>query len=219
MIEGLHHFLMAVKSAPEMPEPFAKFDSHLRHLADLSQSGGLDLIHHLSAVASELTNRLRTTPARLGAALPALENTVEMLGWLGLRGRAEMIDARGALVYAVDDDVDNCECIATAFEKVALQTKYSVRPEIALEQIAASACELIVLDVDLPGMDGFEVHARIRKMPGRDRTPIIFLSGHLSTIERLAALADDHTEFVAKPYNLSELSLRALTRIVEARLG
>ena len=218
-IEAIHHQLEAVKAAPQTPELLAKFDTHLRQLADRSLASGLDLIHHLSSVSSEFISRLQATPARLGPALPALEKTVEMLGWLGLRGRAEMIETRGALVYAVDDDVDNCECIATAFEKIALQTKYSVRPEAALEQIAANPCELIVLDVDLPGMDGFEVHSRIRKMPSRALTPIIFLSGHLSTIERLAALADENTQFVAKPYNLSELSLRALTRIVEARLG
>ena len=218
-IEAIHRQLEAILAAPETPELLAHFNTQLRQLADRSETSGLALIHHICAASCEFTSRLRQNPARVGPALPALEKTVEMLGWLGLRGRAEMIETHGALVYAVDDDVDNCECLATAFEKVALQTKYSVRPEIALEQIAANPCELIVLDVDLPGMDGFEVHARLRKMPGRELTPVIFLSGHLSAIERLTALADDNAEFVAKPYNLSELCLRALTRIVEARLG
>lgn len=208
-----------LKAQPENPEPLAELESALRSFAERTRDSGLDLIHHMAAVSSDFAGRLRTTPGRLSAAILTFDQAFEMLGWLGLRGRAAMLEASGALVYAVDDDVDNCECLASAFEKVALQTKYSVRPEAALEQIAEHPCELIILDVDLPGMDGFELQAQIRQMPGHSHTPIIFLSGHLSTIERLAALDGANNEFVAKPYNLSELSLRALTLIVEARLG
>ncbi len=144
---------------------------------------------------------------------------VETLGWLILRDEAQMLDTTGALVYAVDDDVDNCECIATALEKIAVQTRYTMAPQTALAQIAEQQCDLIILDVDLPGMGGFELHARIRKMAHCKTTPIIFLSGHLSTRERLAAFRGENDHFIAKPYNLSELSLRVLTLIVEARLG
>lgn len=208
-----------VKAQPENPEALDEFEAALRSLAGRTQGSDLALIHHFVATASEFASRLRSTRSKLPAAIPTFEAALEMLGWLGLRGRSAMLEASGALVYAVDDDVDNCECLATAFEKVELQTKYSVRPEVALQQIAAHPCELIILDVDLPGMDGFELRARIRQMPAHSLTPIIFLSGHLSTVERLEALGESSNEFVAKPYNLSELSLRVLTLIVEARLG
>ncbi len=211
--------LEAVKEQPGKPEPLAAFAAGLHAFAERTLDCGVDLIHHLTSTSADFARRLGTTPNRVSASLITFDHAIEMLGWLGLRGRAEMLNTSGALVYAVDDDLDNCECLATAFEKVALQTKYSVRPDVALEQIASLACELIILDVDLPGMDGFELHAHIRKMPAHATTPIIFLSGHLSTIERLDALGEDNNEFVAKPYNLSELSVRVLTRIVEARLG
>lgn len=208
-----------IKAQPARLELLAAFESSLHRFAASTRVSGLDLIHHFASTGGELAARLRAAPGKLPTAIPSFDRAFEMLGWLGLRGRAAILEARGALVYAVDDDVDNCECIAAAFEKIELQTKYAVRPEIALQQIAAYPCELIVLDVDLPGMDGFELHARIRQLPSHASTPIVFLSGHLSTIERLEALGGENNEFVAKPYNLSELSLRALTLIVEARLG
>ncbi|MGB8167594.1 MAG: response regulator [Chthoniobacteraceae bacterium] len=208
-----------LKEQPVSLKALGAFEGGLHAFGDRTRDSGLDLIHHIVSTAGDYASRLHMTPGKIAASLPTFDRALEMLGWLGLRGRAEMLDATGALVYAVDDDLDNCECIATALEKVALQTKYAVRPEIALEQIAANAFELIILDVDLPGMDGFELHSHLRKMPAHAATPIIFLSGHLSTIERLEALGEDNNEFVAKPYNLSELSLRVLSRIVEARLG
>jgi CheY-like chemotaxis protein len=209
----------SLQSQPVTPECLAEVEKTLRGLAALTGSGDLDAVHHLSSLGADVAGRLHAAPARLAATLPVLAHSTEMLGWLAMRGRAAMLDLTGALVYAVDDDVDNCECVATALEKVAVQTKYSVRPDAALEQIAANRCDLIVLDVDLPGMNGFELHKRIRALPGCATTPIIFLSGHLSTAERLAALGDEHSQFAPKPYNLGELTLRILASLVEARLG
>jgi len=218
-IRAIHERFQAALAQGGTPEALGDLEAAIADLAERSRSGGLDLVHHMTAVAGDFARRLRTTPAKFPASASSFSSAIEMLGWLGLRGRAEMLDLSGALVYAVDDDVDNCECLAMAFEKVALQTKYSVTPEFAAEQIAAHPCELIILDVDLPGMDGFELHRRVRQFPSRATTPVIFLSGHLSTRERLQTLGGENNHFVAKPYNLSELSLRVLSLIVEARLA
>lgn len=218
-VAAIRRGIESVQVQPVAPESLAPIEDALRELAERSAGGGFNAVHHLCALGCEVAARLGATPARIPAALPVLLHSTGMLGWLAMRGRELTIDLAGALVYAVDDDVDNCECVATALEKVAVLTKYSVRPDAALEQIAANRCDLIVLDVDLPGMDGFELHSRIRALPGCAETPIIFLSGHLSTAERLAALGDEHSQFAPKPYNLGELTLRILSSIVEARLG
>ncbi len=218
-IRDIHDRFTAAKTHPDSLEPLAALGASLVSLAERSQNCGLDLVHHMTSAASELARRVHTAPAKFPLVAPVFEDAIEMLGWLGLHGRAEMIHLAGALVYAVDDDVDNCECLAMAFEKVDLQTRYSVTPIAAAEQIAAHPCELIILDVDLPGMDGFELHSRIRQLPQHTATPVIFLSGHLSTGDRLKTLGGGNNHFIAKPYNLSEISLRVLTLIVQARLA
>jgi len=218
-IRAIHESFRAALAQPTAPERISELENILTALAHASRNCGLDLIHHMTSAAGDFARRLRSTPAKLPLSAPTFAGAIEMLGWLGLRGRTEMLDLTGALIYAVDDDVDNCECLAMAFEKVALQTKYSITPEIATVQIAAHPCELIILDVDLPRMDGFELHSRIRKIPAHAATPVIFLSGHLSTRERLESLDGDNNHFIPKPYNLSELTLRVLTLIVEARLA
>jgi len=211
--------LAAIRANPDECESIAELAEGLRHFARRAEASGLPIMEFIAVAGADFAGHLRSAPAKAAAAVPLLEKAVETLGWLILRDEVQALDTTDAIVYAVDDDVDNCECIATAIEKIAIQTKYSVAPESALTQIAGLRCDLIILDVDLPGMDGFELHARIRKMAHCKTTPIIFLSGHLSTRERLSAIRGENNHFVAKPYTLSELSLRVLMLIVEARLA
>ena len=215
----LHRKFEAMNAVPEEIAALTEFDTALHELADRTRDAGIDLIHNLVSSGADFATRLRAAPARIPASLPAFASAIVMLGWLGLHGREAMVDISGALVYAMDEDLDNCECLSTAFGKVALHTKYSPRPDIAVEQLSTQGCDLIVLDVDRPGMDGFELHERISQMPTHAQTPIIFISGDPSTLQLLEALSDVNHQFVAKPYSLSEMSMRALTMIVEARLG
>jgi DNA-binding response OmpR family regulator len=120
----------------------------------------------------------------------------------------------------VDDDVDNCECIAMALEKASMQTRYAIKPDVALNELAKASCDLIILDVDLGGdIDGFELHSRIRRLAHHQETPVLFISGHTGTPERIAELTGEQGAFVQKPYNLNELTLHALTVILGARLN
>jgi two-component system sensor histidine kinase BarA len=144
---------------------------------------------------------------------------VEFLAVLmGMRNPSKLPDPTDAFVFAVDDDPDNCECIAMALEKMRLRTRYAVKPEVALVELAANQCDLVILDVDMPGMDGFELASRIRKIEHHARTPIVLLSALTSTKERLDAEPGAADAFIPKPYNLNELGLKALTLILKARL-
>ena len=147
-------------------------------------------------------------------------DAVDLLCELSKSGGAQKVaDPAGALVYSVDDDVDNCECVAMSLEKMALQTRYAIKPEVALADLAAGPFDLIILDVDLPGMDGFDLSERIREFAHHRTTPIIFLSGLMSAKARLETLPGGSHAFVAKPYNLNELAVNALGMILKARLN
>jgi DNA-binding response OmpR family regulator len=87
-----------------------------------------------------------------------------------------------------------------------------------LSEIAGGRFDLIFLDVNLPQMDGFELCQHIRQMPAHSRTPIVFLTG-LTTIEnRVQSSLSGGNDFIGKPFNLHELSVKALTLILRASL-
>ena len=209
-----------LKEAPARIERLDALDAHFHTFAARSRSSGLAAAGRVSAACGELTRWLRKMPARIPGTLPTVEQAVELLGELArLKEPARAPDPAGAFVYSVDDDVDNCECVAMALEKLSLQTKYAIKSDVALAELSATACDLIVLDVNLPGTDGFAIHAQLREMPRHARTPVIFLSGQTSARERVRQLGDDRAQFVGKPYNLTELGLMALVTIVRSRLA
>lgn len=80
----------------------------------------------------------------------------------------------------------------------------------ALKAASSAAFDAIVLDVDMPGMDGVTVCRRIREVSG---VPIIFLSAYAKTDDRIRGLMAGGDDYLGKPYSLTELELRIRLRI------
>ena len=201
---------------PGNQEFLGELDEHFHGYAAIAGGGGNAAIARYSLACGELTRWMRKTPRKAPAMLDSLRDAVTLLG--ALSGGSAIADPAGARIYSVDDDIDNCECVAMSLEKMALQTRYAVKPEIALNDLAAGPYDLIILDVDLPGMDGFELSARIREFAHHRTTPIIFLSGLMSAKARVDSLPGGGHAFIAKPYNLNELAVIAVGMILKARL-
>ncbi|MBV9696082.1 MAG: response regulator transcription factor [Gammaproteobacteria bacterium] len=78
--------------------------------------------------------------------------------------------------------------------------------EQALAWLAAHACELIVLDVMLPGLDGFAVCRRLRAEG--NNTPVLFLTARGDPADRVRGLESGGDDYLAKPFHLQEFLLR-----------
>ncbi|MEQ1860471.1 MAG: response regulator [Chthoniobacteraceae bacterium] len=209
--------LAGLAAHPDDLTPLDALDNHLRAFSEGAHAAELAAVHRYAVGCRELTRWLRKSPKKIAVTLPTLNEALDLLGMLTTTGdRAAIPDPVGGLVYSVDDDVDNCECIAAGLEKMMLFTKYASKPEIALVELAAVPCDLIILDVNMPGMDGFEIFERVRQMEHHRETPILFVSGLNSARERLNSIKGERIEFVAKPYNLNELGLKALGMILRA---
>ena len=111
-------------------------------------------------------------------------------------------------IFAVDDSIDNLfllEAILSEYEQYELITFTS--GAAVLEAIEASPPTLILLDVMMPGMDGYEVTQRIRNNPALPYIPILLITAHdaSSVVKGLDMGADD---FLRKPLSVDELSAR-----------
>ena len=80
----------------------------------------------------------------------------------------------------------------------------------ALKIASSTALDAIVLDVDMPDIDGVAVCRRIREVSG---VPIIFLSAYARTDDRIRGLVAGGDDYMGKPYSLAELELRIRLRI------
>jgi len=109
-------------------------------------------------------------------------------------------------ILVVDDEASLRDLVTTALEFVGYEVHQAVDGLRALAAVPTVAPDLIVLDVNLPGVDGIEVCRRLRA--DGDRTPIVFLTARGEpgdVVDGLAAGGDDH---LAKPFNLRVLVAR-----------
>jgi two-component system OmpR family response regulator len=108
-------------------------------------------------------------------------------------------------VLVVDDEPSITDAVATALRYEGFETREVATGRTAEAAIDEFRPDLIVLDVMLPDLDGFEIARRLRD--GRHRTPVIFLTAKDSSEDKLAGLAigDD---YVTKPFSLAEIVAR-----------
>jgi two-component system OmpR family response regulator len=109
-------------------------------------------------------------------------------------------------ILVVDDEESLRDLVTTALEFVGYEVHMAVDGLDALAKVPVVAPDLIVLDVNMPHVDGFEVCRRLRA--DHDLTPIIFLTARdapVDVVEGLGVGADDH---LAKPFSLQVLIAR-----------
>lgn len=117
-------------------------------------------------------------------------------------------------ILAVDDTRDNLILVETILESEGYEIDLVTDGVSALEKVALSPPDLILLDVMMPGMDGYEVTRRIRKNHEINYIPILLITAfhESSVVEGLDAGADD---FIRKPFDTDELlaRVRSLLRL------
>jgi signal transduction histidine kinase len=122
-------------------------------------------------------------------------------------------------VLVVDDNEQNRLLAQAALEGEGIEAKLASSGEEGVALFEREKPDCVLLDVRMPGMDGFAACAKIRALPGGPETPIVFLTAlrDVDTFERaLAAGADD---FLTKPVRPTELIVRVQTALKLKRLG
>lgn len=108
-------------------------------------------------------------------------------------------------ILFVDDDTDILNINSRYFTKEGHIVKTSSRPEDTIQLLKGFRPDCIVLDVMMPGINGFELCKRIRSL---STAPIIFLSGRTSENDKIRGLKLGGDDYLIKPYSFRELSAR-----------
>ncbi len=114
--------------------------------------------------------------------------------------------AAATRILVVDDEESLADMLTTALRFAGYDVKSEATGFDALQTIKAESPDLVVLDVNLPDIDGFEVCRRIRK--DGFGSPVIFLTARDSTDDLRTGFGGGGDDYLTKPFSLEELSLR-----------
>ncbi len=119
-------------------------------------------------------------------------------------------------VLAVDDDPNALEAIASALGSLDYDVWRTGDADAVLETARRRQPDVILLDLVMPGTDGYEVCRRLKAHPDTRLIPVVILTGQGGRDARLAGLDVGATDFLRKPCDLMELELR-VRKLVEFR--
>lgn len=182
---------------------------------------GLIQISRMSDAVEALVKELYEEPKNVNAStLRTVADGVDVLGFLFEHGAApeqQIIPAGDVLV--VDDEPISRRAIAYALEKARLQSVGAEDPNAALKLLEEKHFDLVILDVGLPGMTGFELCARLRALPKHGKTAVVFVTVLSEFDECAGSKVPAGDDIIAKPFLFIELTVKALIHVLRARLA
>ncbi|HSP57231.1 MAG TPA: response regulator [Halomonas sp.] len=121
-----------------------------------------------------------------------------------------------AKVLVVDDEPNIVLSLEFLMQQAGLDVVTAEDGESALERVAEGAPDLILLDISLPGISGFDVLERLRHDTDHARLPIIMLTAHGREVEREKGMALGADDYITKPFSTQALVDKVKTLLAEA---
>ena len=202
------------------PAPLLELYRRVHALTGSAGIAGLANIAQMSAALEVLLKELYEKPKNINAStLRTVAHSIDFIGELFNRGaEPDCLAAKEVNILVVDDEILSRRAITYALEKANLKSCSVEEPQVALNSATETSYDLIFLDVQMPGMDGFELCTKIRALPTNKTTPVIFVTSLTDFKSRARSSLSGGTDLIAKPFMFIELSVKALTYVLRGRL-
>ena len=185
---------------------------HLRLLAGSANVLALRKVVQLSTALEALFVELYTEPAKITASVVrTIAHSIETLASLFDRPANSQDEVIPSKILVVDDEVIARQLICSAVGKADLEAVGLDDPLAAQRLLKRERFDLIFLDVEMPGLTGLELCVKIRAMEPNRSTPIVFVTSHSDFGSRAQSALSGGNDFIAKPFLLVEVALKALT--------
>lgn len=132
----------------------------------------------------------------------------------GTSARPEPSPEQPADILIVDDMPANLSLLSAMLTAQGYEVRAAINGAMALMSAATAPPELILLDVSMPQMDGYEVCRRLKADPRTADIPVIFLSAMTAIGDKVAAFEAGGVDYVTKPFELREVLARVGTQLL-----
>ena len=189
---------------------------YITALAGLAQCPDIAL---LCGAFEALLFELREKPHYINpSSLRTISQAIDFLGVLfeGAQRKASSAPLK-AEVLVVDDDPLSNRLVVAALSRAHLKSRATENPLLALELLKHSHYDLVLLDVEMPHMTGFDLCRRLRSLPGYAQTPVIYVTSRNDFESRALSSLTTGTDLIAKPVFAIELAVKAVTHLIQSR--
>jgi CheY-like chemotaxis protein len=166
-------------------------------------------VKHIQGNLDRATPGVRQTIANAIDLLAALHNHTSVL--------KEFNDLHPSALV-VDDETVSRKALSLGLQKGKVQVTSVENADAAITEAEGKMFDLIFLDVEMPGINGFALCARIRMLPNHKKTSIIFVSALSDLKTRASSKISGGNHFITKPVNAHELSVTAWTYLFRNRI-
>jgi CheY-like chemotaxis protein len=179
--------------------------------------------HPVWQLATALEGLLKQLTDKMGNVTPSALRTVvggvDLLDGLCATGlQPQLLTDQPLRFLVVDDDMISRHALSFALEKAFTQPELATDAVTALARAGEQAYDVIFLDVQMPGMDGFELCLKIRESALNRNTPVVFVSSQGDFIARSRSTLSGGNDLMGKPFLTFEVTVKALTLALHGRL-
>jgi CheY-like chemotaxis protein len=195
----------------------------LRKVHFVTAMAGLAKCHRLAQMASVFEALLFELNGKPAAASPSVSrtiaSTVDVLALLFDCARDSEPEALlSAQALVVDDDPLSNRLVVSALQRAQLQASSTEDPQDGLQRLQERRFDLVLLDIAMPGMDGFELCRRLRNLPGYVKTPVIFVTARGDFENRAKSLLSGGDDLIAKPVFPMDLAVKAVGLLLKRQM-
>jgi CheY-like chemotaxis protein len=211
--------LIKSKSPEDQLHLLDQLSVSLSSLTGLSGVTGYTRISHLSGALEALIKELQRKPKQMtSSVLRTMTHATDCLNLL-VRDARQISQAipQSILILAVDDEPISRRTISVALGKASLRCLCLEDSRMALKILEDNPFDLIFLDAEMPGLNGFELCAELRKTPTNSSTPVIFVTSLTHFEIRARSSLSGGNDLIAKPFLMMELAVKALTYLLKPR--
>ncbi|NET37035.1 MAG: response regulator [Cyanothece sp. SIO1E1] len=117
-------------------------------------------------------------------------------------------------ILIVDDEADNIRLLSTILKERGYKVRQSLTGQLAIMAAKAAPPSLILLDVNMPGINGYEVCQALKAAPTTSTIPVIFISALDGVLDKVKAFQVGGVDYIAKPFHLEEVLVRVENQLM-----
>ena len=197
-----------------------KLEDFYRKVHFVSTISGMAECHQIALLAGAfeaLLFELHHRPEHIGhSTLHTIKSAMGFLEILMENARdATDEEPLSADVLVVDDDPLSNHLAVAALRRAKLNARAADNPLTGLEMAAKNPYDLILLDIEMPTMNGFEFCRKLRTLPGYAKTPVVYVTSHNDFESRADSILSGGNDLIGKPIFSVELALKAVMHLLK----